>query len=173
MPGLSENENSSTKFDRAIGNAGASNYLVMTDAFTAAQRNDGRGEDFWGIRVDPHDINTGRRALGTNIMEHLGNWDWLIAHQSELRGGLSRAYSHMTPDAFRRFISELNERSNGRIYMETGNGFFGSLNPLNPPGSQVVRVYLSRSLTDNLIMDSRVQTSSPVHSRGSTHDSAH
>ena len=164
------------------GGDAAATTLEFSNCFACAEKGaeqrgaalSRNGTDFWGQSPDATDVHTGRLALGRDIIDHLNDWDWLIAHERQLKRGLEIAYGHMTPEAFEAFMKELNERSHGRIYMETGNGLLGSLNPLNPPGNLVVRCYLQRGgiLTDDNIMDSRRLTYSPTYvSGGHTHDS--
>ncbi len=133
-----------------------------------------KGADFWGEHPDATDLNTGRRALGKDTMDHLDDWDWLIANRKQVQRGLETAYGRMTPEAFEKFVKELTEKSDGKIYMEKGNGLLGSLNPLNPPGDQVVCCYLQRGglYRDNNVLDSRQLTYSPTYVSGrKTHDS--
>lgn len=129
------------------------------------------GTDFGG--EDPHDLHTGRKALGQSVIDHLEDWNWLIKNKGKLRLGLEWAYGKMTPDAFERLIAELNTQSDGKIYFERGNGLIGSLNPLNPPCEQVVRVYLKRGglLTDDKVLDSRRLPHPATYTAGRTHDS--
>ncbi len=155
-----------------------SEVLFMDDTFLTAtaktEKISRHGTDFRGQSPDPNDLHTGRQAVGQAILDSLDDWNWLIKNKGLVQQGLEWAYGHMTPDAFEKFVAELGEKSGGKIYMEKGNGLLGSLNPLNPSGDSVRRLYLKRGgiLTDK-IMDSRKLTLSPTYnSGGKTHDSA-
>lgn len=124
------------------------------------------GTDFDGEMPDPHDIITGRRALGQELLDRLTDWEWLLRNKVRLQSGLEAAYGHMTTSAFDALITELQEASDGKLYMERGNGLIGRLNPLNPPGDHVRRIYLRKGgiLPDEKIMDSRRLSFGPAYS---------
>lgn len=102
----------------------------------------------------------GERALGRAVMEHLKDQDWLIEHQAEVRRAIGRAWMEVGMSEFKSFMDEIAKKSDGNLYCVRGNGLLGSLNPLNPPGDLVWRVYLKRGILhpDTLLLDSRTQT---------------
>jgi len=110
--------------------------------------------------VQPDRQARGERALGKAVMDHLTDQDWLISHQDEVRRGISRAWMEVGMSEFKSFMDEIQRKSGGNLYCERGNGLLGSLNPINPPGDLVWRVYLRRGLLhpDTLLLDSRTQT---------------